>query len=202
MSLIGALNVGQSALAVNSAALQVTGNNIANAGNANYAREVADVTPAADQQLAPGLFVGTGIDLTDVQRQVDESLNGRLNSAISDNNAANVNSQWSGQIQSIFNALGSQNLSTDMTTFLGSWSTLANNPQDSAQRQVVLQAGQTVTQDFNNLSTQLGTIQTNIGQQLTTLTGQANQYATEIAQLNDPDRQFPGRQRRARAWRG
>jgi flagellar hook-associated protein 1 FlgK len=184
MSLIGALNVSNSALAANAAALQVTGNNISNAGNANYSREVAEDAPAPDQNLAPGIYIGTGVDLTGVQRQVDESLNGQLNNAISDNNAANTDVSWSSQIQSIFNALGSQNLNTDMTTFLGDWSTLANNPQDSAQRQVVLQDGQTVAQDFNTLSSQLGTIQTNIGQELTSTTGQANQLATEIAGLN------------------
>ena len=38
MSLIGALNAGQSGLAVSQAAIQVTGNNISNAGDADYAR--------------------------------------------------------------------------------------------------------------------------------------------------------------------
>ena len=184
MSLIGALNVAQTALAVNSAALQVTGNNVANAGNANYSREVADITSDPDQQLGPGVYVGTGVDLSGVQRQVDESLNSSLNSAMSDNQAATVNEQWSGQIQTVFNALGSQNLDTDMSSFMSSWSTLANDPQDTAQRQVVLQAGQTVASDFNNLSTQLGTIQNNIGQQLNSVVGDANQLASQIAQLN------------------
>ena len=38
MSLSGALNIGKSALAVQQAAIQVTGNNIANAGNADFTR--------------------------------------------------------------------------------------------------------------------------------------------------------------------
>ena len=88
MSLLGALNVGQSALAVAQAAIQTTGNNIANAGNANYARETTTITPAGDSELQPGVFIGNGVDLSSVQRQVDESLNGQLNSAISDNSAA------------------------------------------------------------------------------------------------------------------
>ena len=44
MSLVGALNVGQTALAVSQASIQVTGNNIANSGNSDYSREVAGVT--------------------------------------------------------------------------------------------------------------------------------------------------------------
>ncbi len=54
MSLIGALNIGKSALAVQQAALQVTGNNISNAGNAGYTRESAALSPSPDQQIGPG----------------------------------------------------------------------------------------------------------------------------------------------------
>jgi len=184
MSLVGALNVGQTALAVSQASIQVTGNNIANSGNSDYSREVAGVTANAGQQLQPGVYVGTGVDLSSVQRQVDLSLQNRLNSAISNNEGANITQQWSGQIESIFNALGDQNLNTDISDFLSSWSTLANNPLDTAQRQVVVQSGQTLTQEFNSLGSQLGTIQTGIGQQLTTLAGNANQLAQQIADLN------------------
>ncbi len=68
MSLTGALNIGRSALAVQQAALQVTGNNIANAGNADFTRQRANVSPSADHQLRPGVFVGTGLQLDSVQR--------------------------------------------------------------------------------------------------------------------------------------
>ena len=53
MSLIGALNVGMTALAIQQAAIQTTGNNIANAGNADYTRQTSNVSPNKDQQLAP-----------------------------------------------------------------------------------------------------------------------------------------------------
>ena len=64
MSLTGALNVGRTAMAVTQAALQVTGNNIANAGNADYTRQIATMAPALDQKIQPGMFIGTGVDLT------------------------------------------------------------------------------------------------------------------------------------------
>ena len=54
MSLIGTLQVGKSALAVQQAALQVTGNNIANAGNADYTRQVARLSPIARSEDSAG----------------------------------------------------------------------------------------------------------------------------------------------------
>jgi flagellar hook-associated protein 1 len=185
MSLISALNVGQTALAVSQAALQVTGNNIANSGNPDYTREVAGQSETTDQELSPGVYIGTGVDLSSVQRQVDNALNGRLNSSISDNDAANVATTWTGQIQTIFNALGTTNLNTSIASFTSAWSTLANNPQDSAQQQVVVQAGAALGQQANSMATQLGTVQTDIGAQLTSLASDANQYAQQIAGLNE-----------------
>ena len=90
MSLIGALNIGKSALATQQAALQVTGNNISNAGNADFTRQNAQVLPQKDTQLRPGVFVGNGINLTAVQRQIDEALQGRLRGSISDSESADA----------------------------------------------------------------------------------------------------------------
>src|SRR3954451_15058918 len=87
MSLIGALNIGKSALAVTQAQIQTTGNNIANAGNADYTRQVAGSTSALEQQVRPGLFVGTGVDLKGIQRQIDVALEQRIRSSVSDSNA-------------------------------------------------------------------------------------------------------------------
>jgi len=184
MSLNGALNIGSSALTTSQAALQVTGNNIANVGNANYTREVSVSTETPDQQLSSGLYIGTGVDLTGIERQVDESLNSRLNSAMSDNSAANTTANWSSQIETVFNALGNQTLDTQLSTFTNDWSTLASDPTNIAQRQVVIQDGQTLAQQFNGLSSQLQAIQSNIGSELTSLTGNANQLAQQIATLN------------------
>ena len=68
MSLFGALNIGGSALATQQAALQVTGNNIANSADPNYVRETAVTTPGSDQQIAArDISSGRGVNLTDVQ---------------------------------------------------------------------------------------------------------------------------------------
>jgi flagellar hook-associated protein 1 FlgK len=115
---------------------------------------------------------------------VDEALNSRLNSSISDNQAANVTQQWSGQIQSVFNALGSDSLDSQFNSFMNDWSQLANSPTDSSQRQVVVQDGSALAQQFNNLDSQLGTMQTQIGTQLTDLAANATQLAQQIATLN------------------
>lgn len=184
MSLIGALNTGQSALAVQQAALQVTGNNISNSGNADYTRQTADVSPSADQQIQPGIFVGTGVSLTSVQRQIDDALEARIRGSISDNSAATTTQQWLSQVQSTFDALGTDNLSTAMGSFFNSWSTLANKPQDMGQRQVVLQQGDALAQKFQSERQQLNDLNSNVAGELQSQVSAADNLASQVATLN------------------
>jgi flagellar hook-associated protein 1 len=184
MSLIGAINIGGGALAAAQAQLQVTGNNIANAGNANYSSETANLAEGPDQQLTPTTSVGTGVDVASVTRQADEALNSRLNTATSDNSAANTTQQSLTQVESVYNASGTDNLQTTLDSFYQSWSTLANDPQDSAQRTIVLQDGAQVAQQFNTMSQQISGIQETNNTQIINDTKQASALASQIASLN------------------
>lgn len=184
MSLIGALNAGQTGLSVSQASIQTTGNNISNSGNADYVRERTDQSPASDQQIQQGVFVGTGVNLTDIKRQIDEALNSRLRSSISDNQSAATSQQWLDQVQSVFNALGTNNLQTSMSTFFNSWSTLANSPSDNGQRQIVLQNGQSLAQKFSSQVTQLNGLSTEVATAISSQVTQADNLATQVAKLN------------------
>jgi flagellar hook-associated protein 1 FlgK len=184
MTLIGALNIGQSALAVQQAALQVTGNNISNAGNADYTRQTAITTPGSDQQISPGIFVGSGIDLSSIQRQIDESLQNRIRSSTSDTQSANTAQEWLSRVESTFNALGVNNLSSQMSSFSTSWSALANNPQDSGLRQTVLQAGDGLAQTFTDTRASLDGTQSDLQARLAAQAKAADGLAQQVATLN------------------
>src|SRR3954462_13344095 len=174
MSLIGTLNVGKSALAVQQAAIQVTGNNVANAGNADYTRQSPAISPTKDQQIRPGVFLGTGVSLDGVKRQIDEALEGRLRGRISENASADEYQQWLGRVESTFNELGDDDLSTRLSTFFRSWSNLANDPQDAGARQVVLQNGDALANWFHDLRGQLGGLQSDVGDRLKAQAGDAD----------------------------
>ena len=66
MSLNGLLNIGGTALAVNTAAIQTTGNNIANVGNPDYVRQAVQLGTTTDSQLGQGKFVGNGVQLNGI----------------------------------------------------------------------------------------------------------------------------------------
>jgi flagellar hook-associated protein 1 FlgK len=184
MSLIGALNVGKSALAIQQAAIQTTGNNIANAGNADYTRQTSNLSPSKDQQIRPGTFVGTGINLDSIQRQIDEALQARLRGSTSDAESADTTQQWLSRVEAVFNELSDQDLSTQLSTFFNSWSSLANKPQDIGLRQVVVQNGQSVASFLKNLRQQLGSLQKDAGDRLKAVAADADNLAQQVADLN------------------
>src|SRR3954468_23177795 len=184
MSLLGTLQVGKSALAVPQAALQVTGNNIANAGNADYTRQVAQISPSIDQKIQPGMFVGTGVDLTGIKRQIDEALNSRIRSSASDNSAADTTQQWLSRVEGVFNELSDEDLSTGMSKFFNAWSNLANKPQDVGLRQVVLQNGEEVANSLQSLRNQFSSLQADVDDKMKAAANDADQLAGQIADLN------------------
>ena len=184
MSLIGALNIGSTALAVSQTQLQTTGNNIANANTPGYTRQVAGQVALPTQQIQPGRFIGTGVDLTGIKRQIDQALESRLRAATSDTAAADNSQQWLGRVESTFNALSGNDLSAQLSTFFNSWSNLANTPQNAGLRQVVLANGGTVAQTFQDLRGQLVNLSGDSTGQLKTLAGQANDLAQHVADLN------------------
>ncbi len=184
MSLFGALQLGGSSLAAQQTGLQVTGNNISNAGTAGYTRQVANLTPGSSTEIAPGQYLGAGVDVSSVQRQANASINESLRDATSGQSSGQTLSTLLNQVQSTFNSLGDNDVAGQLTDFFNSFSTLANDPSDNAQRAVVVQNGVSVAGYLQTLRGQLTTIgsdaQTQIGEQVT----QANSLAQSIASLN------------------
>lgn len=183
MSLVNALNIGRSALAVNQAAIQVTGNNISNAGNPDYTRQVATIVPAGDVSVG-GVRIGSGIDLTAVTRQIDDALQERMRSSVSDDNAAQTTQEWLSRVESVFNELGDEDLSTKLSTFFASWSDMANKPQDQALRQIVMQNGDGLASWIRSIRQDLTGIQGDVRNRLGGLVNSADGLAKQVAELN------------------
>lgn len=184
MSLFGTLNIGKNALAVSQAQIQVTGNNIANAGNPNYTRQVARVTSTAATRYKQGVFIGNGVDFTSVTRQVDEALSARLRGATSDNAGASTHQEWLARVESVFNELTDDDLSSQLSSFFGAWSGLAGKTQDLAQRQVVLTNGASVAQRLNDFANQFQSLEGDIDLRLAGKVRDADSLVQQLAELN------------------
>jgi flagellar hook-associated protein 1 len=184
MSLLSALSLGGSSLAAQQTGLQVTGNNIANAGTDGYTRETVRLTPGGPQAVGNGQFLGTGVTVDTIQRQANEAINESLRNATSDQTGAQTLDSLLGQIEDTFGALNDNDLSARLTDFFNSFSTLATNPGNDAQRSVVVQNGASLADYLQSLRGRLTTIRTTAQTQAQALVTQANGLAAQIADLN------------------
>lgn len=184
MSLWGTLNVAKTGLTTNQLALQTVGNNIANVGNENYTRQVVRQGANKPQEIRPGLFVGTGVNIDNIERMIDESVEQRLRAAMGDAEGSQTASQWLSRVEAVYNELSDEDLSTNMSTFFNSWSELANKPQDVGLRQVVVQNGDNLAQQLKTMRSQFDALRTDLNDRITGYVKDADTLASKIADVN------------------
>jgi flagellar hook-associated protein 1 FlgK len=184
MGLGNALQIGRSALLASQAALEVTGNNLANAANRSYHRQRIDLASSRDHMLQRGIFVGTGVQIQDISRQVDEALEARLRGGIADEAGSAARQEVLRQVEAIENELSEIDLSTRLGAFFNAWSELANSPEDFSLRTLVLSEGDRLADHLNTLHRELTNLRSQTDRQIDQAAVATNDLLDRIAELN------------------
>jgi flagellar hook-associated protein 1 FlgK len=141
MSLNGALQIGRSAIVASQAAMQVAGNNMANAATKGFHRRTVHLAGARDEMIVAGALAGTGVQLQAIRREVDTALQSRYRDALSQEHLALVDQRFLTALETLQNELTDNDLSSALSDFFNSFSELANNPEDHAVRSLVVEHG-------------------------------------------------------------
>lgn len=183
MSLNGALSIASNALQLYSLGIQIAGNNIANASTPGYIREQLRVYPSAPYAIGT-VLVGTGAQATGVRQVFDRFLEDRIHTANSNYSAAAIRSQAYSQLESIVGELGEQDLSSSLNRFVQAVQNAANQPDDAALRNIVVQQASQFAFDAVNLRQRVAGLRDAYSDQMRALTEEANALINEIASLN------------------
>lgn len=183
MGLTSSLLIGQTALAASQLALQVTGNNLANATTPGYHRQRVEMLPISGQRYG-NAFIGRGVQIDDVRRMLDPALQARLRNAISQEEAAGVERDILDQIESLTNELTGSDLSSQLGQFFNAFSELANNPASGVTRSTVIEQGASLASFVRSLRTDFASARDQIDRQLGTNVIQADGVVDQIAALN------------------
>ena len=184
MGLTNSLLIGRSALQASQVALQVTGNNIANAATAGYHRQRVMLEPSRSDLVGVNQFVGRGTGVREISRVIDPALQARVRSSISDEAAASVAMDAMTTIESLTNELTGIDLSTELSRFFNAFSELANNPAGTATRTAVVEQGASLASYLRSLRTDLVTERDTLDAQIVSAVERADQLVDEIAGLN------------------
>jgi flagellar hook-associated protein 1 FlgK len=182
-SLTAGLNIALQSMLVEQGAIQTTSNNIANVNTPGYARQRADLEETTPVQLGDLTF-GTGVKLNDVTSLRDAILDLRVNQETQQQGKLTSFLESGQQVQQLFNETSGTGLQAPLTAFFNSLSQLASNPSDLNVRQGVISTAQNLAAAFNQISTNLTTLQHSVDLSVSQSVSQINSLTTQIAAVN------------------
>ncbi|HVZ94268.1 MAG TPA: flagellar hook-associated protein FlgK [Phycisphaerales bacterium] len=184
MGLTSSLLIGQSALTASQIAMQVTGNNIANVSTPGFHRQRVLLNPSFSEQVLPGAFIGRGVGVQNVRREIDPAIQARLRASISQEQGAQIDQSVLSQVESILNELSDSDLSSQFSRFFNAFSEVANNPSATVTRQSAIEQGAQLASFVRQLRTGLMDQRVQVENQIKFNVTRADGLLTQIAETN------------------
>jgi flagellar hook-associated protein 1 FlgK len=175
---MSALSIGLSGLQVAQTLLDLTGQNITNANTPGYHNQVADLAEIGD-----GTQVGAGVQITNISRNTDQSLQDAVNNSSSASNSAQTQLSGLNQLQTYL-ATGSGTLHDSLVSLFSDLETLSANPGSATQSAVVISDADNVANQLNGTMANIDQMSGGLVQQAQSFTDNVNALTTQIAQLN------------------
>ena len=177
------LSTGQQALLAHQTALQVTGQNIANANTPGYSRERAELVPVPTSSTR---LLRSGVTVEEITRAYDRFITTQVAAASSNLKSTQTQSDLLGQVEALFNDLNTPDtgLSGALDTFFQGLHDLAQHPQGLSERSSVLQQGENVADAFHRLANGLQELYQERNTQLSDAVTEVNHLTTQLAALN------------------
>lgn len=183
MSLYSSIRMAANTMRADQIAMQVIGQNIANANTPGYIREEVELAPAPTQRMG-NLLLGLGVEVRAVVQKIDRFLEERLRGSVSDRASAEVREETYHQLEGLINELGDTDLSTDLNNFLSSISEILNQPESvSARNQAVLQ-GNTLATNIARLANRVTEVRTDLNKRVDDMAERINKLTETIQKLN------------------
>jgi flagellar hook-associated protein 1 FlgK len=177
------MSLGMRAMNANYAALQATGNNIANANTVGYSRQTAEFETAGGQFTGAGFF-GKGVNVATITRAHDEFLTREAATTRALAAADTARSSQLQQLEKVF-AMGESGLGYAAQQLYSAFVDVANRPQDASARQVVLGRANELAARFRSAGEQIDSIQAGVTQELKSNIASINMLSSRIADLNN-----------------
>jgi flagellar hook-associated protein 1 FlgK len=176
------LGAGLKALTAARLGIQTAGHNVANANTPGYSRQ--RVMQSAAMPATWGRFqFGTGVDVDGIDRLVDDGIERRLRLQLGLSGSAEVDASRWREIEGAFNEPDA-GIGSDLSELFGRLGRLQTDPSDRALRGGVVQAGKSLAQGFNLLSTRFDELQGDTFDAVRGLVREVNIHTSAVAELN------------------
>ena len=177
------INSAMSGLSAAQSALNTVSNNISSYNVAGYTRQTT-VLGASNSTLTGGGWVGNGVYVSGVQREYDAFITNQLRAAQTQSSGLTTRYQQMSKIDDVLSDT-TNSLSANLQDFFKSLQTLVSNAEDPAARQTVLGKADGLVNQFKTNDQYLRDQDAQVNTAISTSVDQINNYAKQIANLND-----------------
>ncbi|HCA7854247.1 flagellar hook-associated protein FlgK [Enterobacter cloacae complex sp. JNL001] len=177
------INSAMSGLSAAQSALNTVSNNISSYNVAGYTRQTT-ILGASNSTLTGGGWVGNGVYVSGVQREYDAFITNQLRAAQNQSSGLTTRYQQMSKIDDVLSDT-TNSLSANLQDFFKSLQTLVSNAEDPAARQTVLGKADGLVNQFKTNDQYLRDQDAQINTAISTSVDQINNYAKQIANLND-----------------
>ena len=177
------LSTGVSGLRAFQRALDTTGHNIANASTPGYSRQRVDFATREPDRLG-SYFVGSGVDLSVVERVYDSLLTGQMRGATSTLSRLETYAGKAGTLNNLFSD-SATGISAAMQRFMNAVQGVSNEPTSTAARQVMLSEANVLRQRLQSYDGRISDVNSEVNSRLMVEANAISTAAEGIARLNE-----------------
>jgi len=184
-----AFSIMTQALDADQAALNVVANNVANANTLGYTTETPNYQENQPLEIG-GVSYGDGVTETGATSVRDRVLTERLNQQQQVASSTGAQLTALNTVQALFtpdsgsSSAQAGDISSDLTGFFNSFSSLEANPANNSLREEVLSSASTLASDVSNAAAGLNSQRSALDQEAGGVTSQVNSLTGAIAQLD------------------
>ncbi len=177
------LTIALNGLNVARRALDIIGNNIANAGTEGYHRQQSIITTAGSYSVGTLRF-GLGADTRSIERVYDAAIERTLLAQQSIYSGTNQSLTVFSALEAILGEPSDSGLSARLDEFFDAWSGLSADPQNLTLRNGVIVAAQALSYSISSIATGIQDIRATLRPELEHAAERVNEITEEIARLN------------------
>jgi flagellar hook-associated protein 1 FlgK len=183
--LFGALGTATSGLSANQVALQTSAHNIANTKTDGYSRQRVHMTTKPPYVVAGTGSIGTGVNVTEITRDVDDFVRSQIRAANSKYQYNTQKSDTLGQLEDILNEPSDDGVVTSLNTLMDSWQKLAENPELGTSKTLVVENANSFVDTVHQMATSVAQLKKDAVSSLEKSVLDFNEDVSQLSDLNE-----------------
>lgn len=184
-SIFGIFNTAKRGMQAQTFAIHTTSHNISNANTEGFSRQRANMQASLAYSYVGVGQLGTGVDVTGVQRIRDGFLDAQIWYENSINGRFTSSESVLEQVEMIFLEPSDIGINSALDQLWSGWQQLSKTPEGSTARTVVAQTSSTFADTLNHTSFQLDTLKSDTISLIEGKTYEANKLISQIQEVSD-----------------